>query len=107
MRANRPRRPVRPVAEVSSWGGVRFRLADDWTWALAPGSRRPAGVVALMLADLRRIGRVGEGLPNLADTARAGAGVLPGGEVCRWWGRHEGDRDRALRALDRRGDPVP
>ena len=80
MRANQPRRP-RPVAEVSTWGDVRFRLADDWTWAVAPGSRSPAGVVALMLADLGAIGRVGEGVANLGDTARAGAGTLPGGAI--------------------------
>ena len=72
MRATRPRRPVRPVAEVSTWGGVRVRLRDDWTWALAPGSRRPAGVVALMLADLGAIGRVGEGVANLADYGEGG-----------------------------------
>ena len=107
MRATNPRRPVRPVAEVSTWGGVRVRLRDDWTWALAPGSRRPAGVVALMLADLGAIGRVGEGVANLADTARAGAGTLPGGEIVRWWGGHEDDRDRALQRLVRRGGPVP
>ncbi len=98
---------AKPVAEITSTGGVRVRLMDDWSWAFAPDSTKPAGVADLILSELRQIGRVGEGVPNLADTARAGAGVLPDGDIARWWGEHENDRAKAIARHGRTEGGIP
>ena len=80
---------------------------DDWSWMLASSSTVLPELIPLILSDLRRIGRVGEGVPNLADTARAGAGLLTDGEIVRWWGDHEDDRAKAIARHGRTEGGIP
>ena len=81
-----------PVAEIRSENDrFRYRLYDDWSWRPAPGAiSTPSD-----LRTLEQLGRYGHGVANFADTARAAAGLLYG-EVVRWWGDYENDRERAL-----------
>ena len=65
-----------------------------------------------ILGDLRALGRYGEPVPNLHDTAVAGAGIVPGGEVVKWCGDHSNDRDEAIARYRREeggpaGGPIP
>lgn len=92
-----------PVAEIRGTPDyIRFRLYDDWSWRPAPG----AITAPSTLRRLQQLGRVIHGVANLADTARAGAAEIDG-EVVRWWGDHENDRDRALREYVGENGPIP
>ena len=102
---------AKPVADIVGTGGLGVQLRDDWSWVLLPGEREDALTLAI-LDNLRALGRYGRGVPNLHDTAVAGAGFVPGGEVVKWWGDHSNDREEAIARYRREeggpaGGPIP
>ena len=102
---------AKPVANIVGTGGLGVQLRDDWSWVLLPDQRLDALTQAI-LDNLRALGRYGCGVPNLHDTAVAGATVVPGGEVVKWWGDHSHDRDDAIARYRREeggpaGGPIP
>ena len=106
---------AKPVADIVGTGGLGVQLRDDWSWVLLPGEREDALTLAI-LADLTAFGRYGEPVHNLHDTAVAGAGIVPGGEVVKWWGDHSNDREEAIARYRREeggpaagpaGGPIP
>ena len=99
------------VADIVGTGGLGVQLRDDWSWAPLPGQRIDVLMQAI-LDDLMALGRYGRPVSNLHDTAVAGAGIVPGGEVVKWWGDHSNDRDEAIARYRREeggpaGGPIP
>ena len=86
---------AKPVADIVGTGGLGVQLRDDWSWVLLPGQRLDV-LTRAILDDLQALGRYGRPVPNLHDTAVAGATIVPGGEVVKWWADHSDDRDKAI-----------
>ena len=102
---------AKPVADIVGTGGIGVQFSDDWSWALLPGQREDALTLAI-LADLKKLGRYGQPVPNLHDTAVAGSTVVPGGELVKWHADHSGDREAAIARWRREqggpaGGPIP
>ena len=102
---------AKPVANIVGTGGIGVQFSDDWSWALLPDQREDAFTLAI-LADLEKLGRYGEPLPNLHDTAVAGSHIVPGGELVKWWADHSNDRTEAIARWRREeggpaGGPIP
>ena len=100
---------AKPVADIVGIGGIGVRLSDDWSWAMLPG-RHGDALDRKILADLRKLGRYGQPVPNLYDTALAASTIVPGD--IKWHADHSGDREKAIARWRREqggpaGGPIP
>lgn len=99
---------AKPVADIIG-GGVGVQFRDDFTWVLLPDQREDALTQAI-LDDLAKLGRYGQPVPNLYDTAVAGSVIVPG-EIT-WHGDHSDAREKAIDRWRREqggpaGGPIP